>query len=221
MDHLIKIAIAEDNPYLLKQLQIDLQQTGKFDIVCKAVTGKDLLKKLPHCKSLPEVILMDIEMPEMDGIETTRVLSEQLPNCKILMLTVFDDEEKIFAAVVAGAKGYLLKETKIEKICTAIDDILAGGGSMSPLVALKAINYLKDAGTKKLNELQPHDYNLSKRETEILQLLALGKATKSISEVLFISVGTVRKHVENIYAKLHVNSKLQAVQTAGKHNWFS
>ncbi|HMW66354.1 MAG TPA: response regulator transcription factor, partial [Chitinophagaceae bacterium] len=132
--------------------------------------------------------------------------------------TVFDTDEKVFDAIKAGASGYLLKDSKPHRILTAIEDVLIGGAPISPHIAAKTLELLRSKTTVN-KEKQPEDYNLSERETEILKLLAKGFSYQQIANELFISHGTVRKHVENIYGKLHINSKAQAVSLAHQKKW--
>ena len=156
-------------------------------------------------------------MPVMNGIEATAIITKE-SEVKILILTVFDTDEKVFDAIKAGASGYLLKDSKPHRILTAIEDVLMGGAPMSPHIAAKTLELLRSKTTVN-KEKQPEDYNLSERETEILKLLAKGFSYQQIANELFISHGTVRKHVENIYGKLHINSKAQAVSMAHQKKW--
>lgn len=219
MHNPITIAIVDDNPALLQQLK---QNLGFFDhlvILFTAENGQAALEQLERCKQLPEVILMDIEMPVMNGIEATRIIATET-DIRVLMLTVFDAGEKIFEAIQAGAAGYLLKDSKPHKIVSAIEDVMQGGAAMSPHVALKTLELLRDA-TKQKKMPTPDDYNLSERETELLQLLVQGNTYQQIADTMFISHGTVRKHIENIYHKLHIHSKVEAVNKANKYKWFT
>ena len=213
-----EIAIVDDNEKLLMELRENLSAIPGISVTFSACNGRDLMEKLCTCKKLPQLILMDIEMPVMNGIEATAIITRDT-EIKVLILTVFDNDEKIFDAIKAGAGGYLLKDSKTTMIVQAIQDIMTGGGPMSPHIAAKALNLFRKnlaADTK----TKPSDYNLSERETEILQWLTSGLSYQLIADKLFISHGTVRKHIENIYSKLHIHSKIEAVQTANKHKWF-
>ncbi|WP_290664657.1 response regulator transcription factor, partial [Ignavibacterium sp.] len=161
----------------------------------------------------PDVILMDIEMPELDGIKATELINSAFPELKIIILTVFDDDEKLFNAILAGASGYLLKDEPIGKIAEGIELVLNGGAPMSATIASKTLNLLKNSA-QSTNNQGGNDFNLSRREIEILECLKFGYDYNKTAEKLFISPFTVRKHIENIYRKLQVNNKIQAVQKA-------
>jgi DNA-binding NarL/FixJ family response regulator len=214
----INIAIVDDNAALRHQLQENLLVSGEVNILFTAVNGKDALEKLLAAKKMPEVILMDIEMPEMNGIEATAIITQET-SIKVLILTVFDTDEKIFEAIKAGAAGYLLKDSKTSRILQAIDDLLHGGAPMSPHIASKTLEFLRTASNAP-KEMQPQDYNLSERETDLLRQLVQGLSYQQIADKLFISHGTVRKHIENIYGKLHIHSKVEAVNKVNAHKWF-
>lgn len=214
----IDIAIVDDNTMLRQQLQENLLVSGEINILFTAINGQDALNKLIANKKLPQVILMDIEMPEMNGIEATAVITKET-DIKILILTVFDTDEKIFDAIKAGASGYLLKDSKTSRILQAIEDILEGGAPMSPHIASKTLELLRSASQNE-QQKQPKDYDLSERETEILSQLVKGLSYQQIADKFFISHGTVRKHIENIYSKLHIHSKVEAVNKVNEHHWF-
>ncbi|MFN8250830.1 MAG: response regulator transcription factor [Ferruginibacter sp.] len=218
MADIINIAIVDDNATLLKQMKENLSDAQHIKVLFTACNGEDALQQLTMQKKMPDVILMDIEMPVMNGIEATAALTENT-GVKVLILTVFDNDEKIFEAIKAGAAGYLLKDSKPYRIISAIEDVMLGGGPMSPQIASKALTLLRE----KINDdkkPQPQDYDLSERETELLQQLVQGLSYQQIADKLYISHGTVRKHIENIYSKLHIHSKVEAVQTASRHKWF-
>ena len=178
----------------------------------RARNGLEMVDYL-KTSNLPDVILMDIEMPVMNGIAATAQISEKFPDIKIIMLTVFDDEDKIFKAIKSGASGYLLKDESVEKIVDGIDSVLNGGAPMSAAIASKTLKLLKQSSNI-ITEKPTEDFNLSNREVEVLDLLKEGFDYNQIAEKLFISPFTVRKHIENIYKKLQVNNKMQAVQKA-------
>lgn len=212
LNHPIRIAIAEDNDALAQGICDKIALfSEELQFVFRGCDGKDLCKKL-ETESNIDIILMDIEMPEMDGIEATRTVREKYPKIGVIMLTVFDDEDKIFRSIQAGANGYLLKEESPESIRNGIFDILSGGAPMSPAIAAKALELLR-------NQLRKAPANeqagvLSVRETEVLELISQGLDYKKIAVNLFISPATVRKHIENIYKKLQVNNKMKAVEKA-------
>lgn len=205
----INIAIAEDNSFALKSIQDKLAGYADIRIRLIASNGADLLEKI---KNLPiELVLMDIEMPLMNGIECTRRLRQQNAGIKILALTTFDDDEKILEMIRAGAGGYLLKEENKETIYRSILETLSGGAAMSPSIALRVINLIRNPQPAQAVQ---SDFNLSKRETQVLEHLKNGLTYEQIGENLFISTGTIRKHVEQIYRKLQVNNKVSAINKA-------
>jgi len=219
MSKVIRIGIIDDNAALLQQLAQNLTAFENIDIVFTAPNGMAALKEIETCERLPELLLMDIEMPVMNGIETTRVITTE-SQIKVLMLTVFDTDDKIFEAIKAGAAGYLLKDSKPHKIVTAIEEVMQGGAAMSPTIASKTLELLRSL-TEKKSSPTPKDYNLSGRENQLLELLVEGHTYQQIADQMFISHGTVRKHIENIYEKLHIHSKIEAVNKANKYNWFA
>ena len=215
----ILVGIVDDNVELMQQLKENIVATGNIEVCLTATDGKEALQQLALIPKMPEVILMDIEMPVMNGIEATSIITKET-DIKVLILTTFDNDEKVFEAIKAGAAGYLLKDSKAFRIVTAIEDVLLGGAPMSPQIAFKTLELLRSK-TLEIYKKQPKDYNLSERETEILKQLVQGLSYQQIANTLFISHGTVRKHVENIYDKLHIHSKVEAVITANTHRWFS
>ena len=215
----VTIAIIDDNPELLKQLSENLSVFEEVKILFTATNGAEALKALEQCEKLPQLVLMDIEMPVMNGIEATAIIANET-DIKVLILTVFDADEKIFEAIKAGAAGYLLKDSKPHRIVSAIEDIMEGGAPMSPQIASRTLQLLRDSANKNELHPKPADYKLSERETELLQLLVEGNTYQQIADSIFISHGTVRKHVQNIYGKLHIHSKIEAVNKANKYQWF-
>lgn len=213
----IRIAIAEDQPKLLKTLREALQFFEEVEVAFEAINGKELLQKLMQSVRLPEVILMDIEMPIINGIEATQQVKANYPDINILMLTVFDDAEQIFQAILAGASGYLLKGERVTKIVQAIQDVQEGRLPMSPDIAGKALQLMRSIPA---SEKTPQDFGLTKREVEILEYIAQAWSYQKIADKLFISPSTVRNHIHKIYSKIHVSSKAEAVQLVMKHQWF-
>ncbi|MFN4111046.1 MAG: response regulator [Ignavibacteria bacterium] len=217
----IKIAITEDNKIITQSLVEKLNIfSNDIEIKFTAKNGVELLNKLRSNKNI-DLILMDIEMPEMDGIQATYEVKTLYPEIKILILTVFDDDDKIFKAIQNGASGYLLKEETPESIFKAIKILMDGGATMSPSIASRILNLLSrseiKAGPSETSVQHPIDFDLSEREIDVLKRLKLGKDYKEIAQELFISPSTVRKHIENIYLKLQVHNKIQAVQKAIDH----
>ena len=213
----LKICIAEDNYFLFKAIEEKLSFFNDLSLKFHANNGAELIGKLEENHNI-DVILMDIQMPVMDGIKATELVKNKYPQIKIIMLTVIDDDAYIFNAIKAGANGYLLKEINAENLHKSILEVTKGGAPMTPSVALKTLNLLRnpDISYKKKEEID--DIRLTKRETEILIQLSKGLNYNSISKNLIISPSTVRKHIENIYKKLQVHSKMEAVQKAKDHN---
>jgi len=201
---MIKVAIVEDNQVLAKSMEQLFDQTT--DIRCVA-SIKNLLNVVSvFQKAKPDIVLMDIGLPDISGIEGVRTLKNNYDNMQILMFTVFDDDEKIFEAIREGASGYLLKKSRPQEIIDAIRDLNQGGSPMSPSVARRVIQFFQ-AGAP----LKEEDYQLTTREKEILFALVDGLSYKKIADKYYLSVHTIRKHISNIYEKLHVHSKSQAV----------
>ncbi len=197
----IKVGIVEDNQNLARGLAEKLSLSEELSVSFVARNGKDLLAKLEK-GPVPDVVLMDIEMDEMDGIAATREVRRIYPSVRVVMQTVFDDEGRLFEAIQAGATGYLLKDEKPGKIISAIMEVIAGGAPLSPRMARKALELL----SRKSSEVavQTDTQLLTKREAEILEDLQHGLRVKQIAEKLFIAEKTVRKHLEHIYEKLQV-----------------
>ena len=207
-----RLAIVDDNTFLQKTIQDKLAFFDDVSIKFKAMNGLELLEKLEKNHNL-DLILMDIEMPKMNGIEATEIIKNRYPQIKIIMLTVFDNDENIFHSIKAGADGYLLKEINPQELYTAIKETLNGGAIMTPSIALKTLKLFRNPAA--FEDLpNKEEYNLTVREIEVLEQLSKGLKYNTIAENLFLSVGTIRKHVENIYTKLQVHNKLEAIQKA-------
>jgi len=213
----IRVAIAEDNDFLAASIIEKLELfENEIDFKFRGKNGKDFLNKLDQNHNI-DIILMDIEMPEMNGILATEIICEKYPQLKVVILTVFDDEENIFNAIQAGAKGYLLKDETPDTIINGIKMVLNGGAPMSPIIAAKSLEMLRNP-SRVISEEEKEDFCLSKREIEVLNQLSQGLDYNEIADNLFISPSTVRKHIENIYKKLQVNNKMKAVKKGLKHN---
>ncbi len=208
----IKIAIAEDDPNLMGSVIEKIKLFDGIDVIWVAENGQVVLDKITNQR--PDLILMDINMPVMNGIDATRKVRNEYPGVKVIMLTVFDESDKIFDSILAGANGYLLKDEKPSKLFEAIEEALDDGAPMSPAIANKALRLIR-GGTKHVQ--QNVDFGLTAREIEILDYIAAGKSYTVIAEALFISPKTVRKHIENIYKKLQVHNKVEAIQLAQRH----
>ncbi|SNT00905.1 two component transcriptional regulator, LuxR family [Ekhidna lutea] len=211
----VKIGLADDNPKLLQSLTKGLKKYEHIHLEFLAINGQEVLDNLE--KKNIDVMLMDINMPVMNGIEATQKLKDKFPDIKVIMLTVFDENDKIFDSILAGASGYLLKDVKTIQIIEAIEDVLEGGAPMSPEIATRILGLLRGKTSGELQKQRADKFGLTEREIEILQEIASGAHYNQIAEKLFISPKTVRKHIENIYAKLHVHNKVEAIQLAMKH----
>lgn len=211
---MIRVAIAEDISRIAETLKQKILLSPDFSIEYMATNGKEIIQYLQKDHAI-DVIIMDINMPEMDGIEATAFISQRWPNIKIIMSTVFDDEQNLFNAIVAGASGYLLKDETPQKIHRSIFEAMDGGAPMNQLIARKALTLIK-TGKPEIQKSEQVDYGLSDRETEVLEHLSKGLSYEQIADNLFISYGTVRKHVENIYRKLRVNNRTEAIDKAKK-----
>lgn len=212
----IKIAIADDNTFLIKMVEEKLSFFEDLNVKYSAMNGSDLLEKLQENHNI-DVILMDIEMPVLNGIEATEIVKQKYPHIKIIMLTVFDNDENIFNAIKAGADGYLLKEVNAKDLNNGIVETLNGGAAMNPSIALKTLKLLRNP--LEIENVQEQEcIQLTNREVEVLEQLSKGLSYNLIADNLILSVGTVRKHIENIYKKLQVHNKLEAVQKAKKNN---
>jgi DNA-binding NarL/FixJ family response regulator len=209
---MIRIAIVEDINRIAETLEEKILLSSDFTVVIRATTGKEIIQHLQKNHSV-DVIIMDINMPEMNGIEATAFITNRWPNIKIIMSTVFDDEQNLFNAIMAGASGYLLKDEPPQKIHRSIYEALEGGAPMSPLIAKKALSMIK-TGVPEESKKEIIDYGLTEREIEVLEHLSKGLSYEQIADNLFISYGTVRKHVENTYRKLKVNNRIEAIDKA-------
>lgn len=208
-----RVAIVDDNNFLIKSTKESLSFFEDISIVFTANNGLECLQKLSENKNT-DLILMDIDMPKQNGIEATALIKRKYPQVKIIMLTIFDNDEQIFNAIQAGADGYLLKDDEPKTLYNAITKTLTGGAVMTPSIALKALNLLRTPLSLQKNEEE--NVKLTSREIEVLEQLATGLPYTSIAENLFISPSTVRRHIENIYKKLQVHSKIEAITLAKK-----
>lgn len=208
---MIKVFIYDDNASRRESLGMLLESYPEI-----SVTGNfpNCLRMVEQITELhPDVILMDIQMPGISGIEAVKQINKLFPNIKIIMQTVFEDEEKIFDALRFGAGGYLLKKDNPEKIVGAIEDIMNGGAPMTPVIANKVLQFFRAD-----HDNQTNDYGLSDREKAVLKFLVEGKSYKMIAETMNISYHTVNSHVRKIYDKLQVHSAGEAVNKAVKQN---
>lgn len=213
---MLKIAIVDDNSFLITAIKEKLSFFEDVSVKHTSLNGSELLTKLQENHNL-ELILMDIEMPVLNGIETTQMVKQKYPHIKIIMLTAFDNDEHIFNAIKAGADGYLLKEINPKDLYNGIRETLNGGAAMNPSIAMKTLKLLRNPIDIQ-NLRDQEEISLSNREVEVLEQLSKGLSYTVIADHLFLSPSTVRKHIENIYKKLQVHSKIEAVQKARNHN---
>lgn len=199
---MIRLAIIEDNLAYLKALQTFIAHSGNIEVV---YTGSDLRAFIDDIASVsPDVVIMDIDLPGMSGIEGVRIIKSKFPTTNIFMLTVFEDEDKIFESIKAGALGYMLKKDPPDKIIDAIRSIHNGESVMNGQIARKILGYFSKADTR-VTRLE--EYNLTRREKEILTLLIDGLSYKAIAAQCYISMDTVFSHIKNIYSKLNIHSR--------------
>ena len=207
----IDVAIFEDNKLIRDALVAILNGTHQYNCVGAFDNGKFWEEQLQRSK--PDIVLMDIEMPGLDGIELTRLITQKFENIKVLIQTVFDDTGKIFHALCAGASGYILKTDPPHKYLEAITEVYNGGSFMNAGVARKTLSFFTNKNIMMMAP-QSEKFNLTEREKEILQRLIDSRSLRSIAESLFISLETVRTHVKHIYKKLHVANRTEAVMKA-------
>lgn len=204
----IRVALYEDNHALRESLSSLFELFPEFELTGAYANPLKIIENIKDRK--PDVIVMDIDMPGMNGIEAVTLVHKHFPEIKVLMQTVFDDEEKIFNSICAGAVGYILKKTRPLDIIEAIKDANVGGSPMSQAIATKVLKMFRQYSPPKADDT----INLSDREKEVLLALTQGKSYKMIAETCAISLDTVRFHIKNIYDKLHVHSMTEAVAKA-------
>jgi DNA-binding NarL/FixJ family response regulator len=198
------IVIYEDNTSLRESLTNLLKLTGEYEVTGAYADCKNVEEDIQALQ--PNVILMDIDMPEINGIKAVQLIRKFNQQVQIIMLTVFDDNNHVYDALCAGANGYLLKKYVSDKLVHSIQEVLQGGAPMSPSIARMVINYMQQSVT-----VPDNNYQLTNREKEILQSLSKGNSFKLIAAELEISLDTVRTHIKHIYDKLHVRSQTEAV----------
>lgn len=215
---MIKVAIVDDIKNIRESIKEKINLSPDIKVERTYANAKVLIEDMESGFE-PDVVLMDIEMPEMNGIIATEIITTKFPKTKVLMFTVFDDHTNIFNAVCVGAKGYLLKDEKPEKIHRAIFETMEGGSALSPHIALKALELIKNFHSSDMKKQTKKSDILSDREMEILKWVAKGLSGNEIADKAGISYGTVRKHMENIYLKLGVHNKVEAINRAKKDGW--
>jgi DNA-binding NarL/FixJ family response regulator len=204
-----KLIIYEDNLRLRQSLELLLSADSGFTVIGSFEHCNDAVEQVASL--LPELVIMDIDMPGASGIEGTRIIKSVLPETKVVIHTVFDDDTRIFNGICAGADGYLLKNTAPLKLIQALHEVMEGHAPMSPFVAQKVFQHFRSQVPAK------DPFNLTPREKEILELLVKGNSYKMIGAAASITIDAVKKHLQNIYRKLHVNCGTEAVAKALKH----
>ena len=204
---MIKVAVFDDNKPRRELLEMLLNSTEGMQCTGAYEDCRDVIKNI--VQHVPDVVLMDIDMPYVNGIEGLQLIKNQFPTVRILMQTVFEDDEKIFAAICAGADGYILKKTPPAMLIDAISEAMSGGAPMTPTVARQVLLLFNNRNKKSVT-----DFNLTERETEILSMLVQGLSYKMIAAKCNVSYSTVNSHISHIYEKLHVKSGTEAVAKA-------
>jgi DNA-binding NarL/FixJ family response regulator len=207
---MIKVGIYDDSMARRESLEAIINLTPDYVLSGSYGDCSDIVENTT--RDQPTVILMDIEMPQCNGIEGVRMVKEHFPEVKIIMQTAFDDDDKVFAALQAGAEGYILKSASVLQIIQSIDEVLKGGAVMTPSIALKVMRHFNHH-----QDIAYQDYNLSPKENEVLKHLAQGLSYKMIADSMGISYFTVNNHIKKIYEKLHVNSLGEAVALAHRN----
>lgn len=201
----INVAIVEDNNEIRTGLMMIVNTTDELECRQTFTNAEDAIRILPL--SCPDIVLMDIDLPGINGIEAIKKLKEQCKNTLYMILTVYEDDDKIFNSLKAGASGYMLKKTPPNQLVDALKDLANGGSPMNTQIARKVVESFQQHRQKKLSNTE----ELTRREIELLELLSKGYRYKEIADKLFISQDTVRTHIRNIYLKLQVNSKIEAI----------
>jgi two-component system NarL family response regulator len=208
----IRVLIADDQPLYRRGLEVVLHTEEHIEVVGEAENGEEAIAKAEELA--PDVVLMDVRMPRVNGIEATQAIRDRVPTTKILMLTVSDEDSDLYEAIKAGASGYLLKEVSVEEVADSIRAVMQGESKITPSMASKLINEFS-AMSKRADERQRLPVpQLTARELEVLKLVAKGMSNREIADELFISENTVKNHVRNILEKLHLHSRMEAVMYA-------
>lgn len=205
----IPLVIYEDNVRLRQSLELLLGDESGFKVLGAFSGCEQVIKQMEELS--PALVIMDIDMPGVNGIEGVKLIKSTFPDIKVVMYTVFDDDNRIFECICSGADGYLLKNTSPVKLLQSLIELSEGGAPMSPFVAQKVFQYFRQ------HPARQETFNLTEREREILTLLVRGNSYKMIADKSSVSIDTVKKHLQNIYHKLHVNCGTEAVAKALQH----
>jgi DNA-binding NarL/FixJ family response regulator len=209
-----RVLIADDQALFRRGLYVVLGSEDGIEVVAEAENGEDAVERARELA--PDVVLMDVRMPKLNGIEATRQIRVDLPTTRILMLTVSDEEDDLYEAIKAGANGYLLKEISVEEVAEAIHAVVRGESLISPSMAAKLLNEFNVLVRRADDRQQYPAPTLTTREIEVLRLVAKGMSNREIAEELYISENTVKNHVRNILEKLHLHNRMEAVMYAMK-----
>lgn len=208
----VRIALFDDQALILDTFKVLLAEHPAFEVTGAFLETGNLAQKM--ATAAPDIVLMDLGIGPVDGIETTRRILEMSPSVKVVVQTIFDDDDKVFASVCAGASGYILKSDVPSRIVAALQEIAAGGAPMTPVIAAKVLRLFKSAQMQRMSVREPNLYQLTARELEILGLLVTGMSYKMIAGECGITYETVKSHIKRIYEKLHVASMTEAVAKA-------
>ncbi len=211
-DDVIRVLIVDDQRLMREGLRILLEMEEDIDVVGEAENGAEALRKYTDLQ--PDVILMDIRMPVMDGVEAIRRLHEKTPNAKVIILTTFDDDAYLFDGLRAGALGYLLKDVSADELCGAIRTVAAGGALIDPSVTRKVVAEFMRLPGRKPDQNDNMSEPLSGRELEVLRLVAAGNTNREIAELLHLAEGTVKNYVSSILGKIGARDRMQAALRA-------
>lgn len=215
----IRILLADDHALLRQGTAELLQHESDIEVVGQAENGQDAVR-MAHTVQ-PDIIVMDVRMPGMSGVEATRQIRKELPHIQVLVLTAYDDDAYVFSLLQAGASGYLLKTAPASELVKSIHQVRAGESPLSPSIARKVVAKFSGSARGESQENAPPQEMLTPREVEILQFLAQGKSNRDIAEELYISERTVQAHLTNIFAKMHVSSRLEAVLKGIRLGWLT
>ena len=208
----IRVMICDDHALFRRGLIMVLEAEDDIEIVAEAEDGRDAVDRVADVS--PDVVLMDVRMPEVDGIEATGLIAERAPSAKILMLTVSDEESDLYEAIKAGASGYLLKEISIEEVASAVRAVVAGQSLISPSMAAKLLTEFSNLAKRADERTTVPTPRLTEPRLEVLRLVAQGMSNREIAGELYISENTVKNHVRNILEKLHLHTRMEAVMYA-------
>ncbi|MDJ0704490.1 MAG: response regulator transcription factor [Leptolyngbyaceae cyanobacterium MO_188.B28] len=214
---MIRVLLVEDQEIVRRGLKTLLETKPDLQVVCEASNGQEAVEQIEHLQaeeSPPDVVLMDIQMPVMDGVAATQQICQRFPDAKILVLTTFDDSKYVSEALRYGAKGYLLKDTPSEELAEAIRSIHRGYSQFGPGILEKIVAHVPDSEPKKAKEPPPEFADLTPRERQVLRMIATGANNREIAQSLFLSEGTVRNHISHVLTRLNLRDRTQAAIVA-------